>query len=319
MRRATRHWTRLAGLVAILALVMPVLATGVRAQDGGEKVLHIHQSVYPDTIDPQYGSALAEISIWTLNYEALTKLDDKLQTVPGAAESWEFNQDLTQITFHLREGLNYSDGTPLTAEHFRYAAERTCDPYVAGGYQYVLGDIVVGCQELADLNPGVEEGTPVTIDQSAYEQAKANLGVKALDERTLQFSLKAPAPYFPTIASLWVFYPARQDLIEAGGPDWWKDPTKQIGNGPFQIKDMEEQQLITFEPNPNYWGGQPKLDRIEYVYVGDSQTALEAYKAGQLDTLSPDSTQLAAIEADPELKDQLVRYPAPTPTTSTST
>src|SRR3712207_8325929 len=57
-----------------------------------------------------------------------SRLDDKLQTVPGAAESWEFNTELTQVTFRLREGLTYSDGTPLTAENFRYAAERTCDP-----------------------------------------------------------------------------------------------------------------------------------------------------------------------------------------------
>ncbi|MEA2584743.1 MAG: oligopeptide transport system substrate-binding protein [Thermomicrobiales bacterium] len=308
MRRATVGWMRVVGVLSLLMLVVPLLASGAQAQDGGEKVLRIHQPLYPDVIDPQVGSALAEISIWALNYESLTRLDDQLQTVPGAAESWEFNADLTQITFHLRDGLKYSDGAPLTAENFRYAAERTCDPYVAGGYQYVLADIVVGCEEFAALNPGVEEGTPVAIEQSAYEQAKANLGVRTLDDATIQFDLKAPAPYFPTVASLWVLYPARQDLIGAGGSDWWKDPTKQIGNGPFQVVQMDEQQLVAFEPNPQYWGGQPKLSRIEYVYIPDSQTALEAYQAGQIDIFSPDSAQLPAIEGDATLAAEFIRY-----------
>ena len=73
--------------------------------------------------------------ILTLAYEGLTRFDTDLQTVPAAAESWEYNEDATQLTFHLQEGLKYSDGSPLTAENFRYAVERTCDPVTAGEYQ----------------------------------------------------------------------------------------------------------------------------------------------------------------------------------------
>ena len=70
--------------------------------------------------------------------------------MPAAAESWEYNDDATQITFHLREGLKYSDGSPMTAENFRYAVERTCDPDVLGEYQSILFEIV-GCAEFAGL------------------------------------------------------------------------------------------------------------------------------------------------------------------------
>ncbi len=73
MRRTTEWRLRVVGLLAMLALVMLLAAAGVQAQDSGGKVLRIHQVTYPDTIDPQYGSALAEISIWSLNYEALTR------------------------------------------------------------------------------------------------------------------------------------------------------------------------------------------------------------------------------------------------------
>ncbi|HET7094860.1 MAG TPA: ABC transporter substrate-binding protein, partial [Thermomicrobiales bacterium] len=212
--RRAWQWFWVAALTA--AMIVPSLAPAARAQSSDQKELHIQQSLFPDVIDPQVGSALAEISIFTLNYEGLTRLDDKLQTVPGAAESWDFNDDLTQITFHLRDGLKYSDGSPLTAKDFAYAAERTCDPNVAGGYQYILSDIVVGCADLAGLNTA-GEGTPAAIDPDAYAKAKAALGVKALDDQTLQVSLTAPAPYFPTIASLWVFDPVKEDLVTAGG------------------------------------------------------------------------------------------------------
>lgn len=295
-----------AAAILLLVLALPQILAPAAAQD---RVLRIHQSIYPDVIDPQVGSALSEIAIFTLNYEALTRLDAGLQTVPAAAESWQFNDDLTEITFTLREGLTYADGAPLTAEDFRYAAERTCDPFVAGGYQYVLSDIVVGCADLAGLNTA-GEGTPAAVDPAAYDAARAALGVEAIDERTLRFSLLAPAPYFPTVASLWVLHPVRRDLVEAGGPDWWKDPANQVGNGPFRITRIEDGQLVAFEPNPNYWAGPPLLEGIEYVYIPDAQTALEAYRQGQVDVMSPDPAQMPVIERDPVLAAEVVRYPS---------
>ena len=306
VRNRSGIWAKLVALMVVLGLMVPVVATGVSAQDGG-KTIRLHQALYPEAADPQIASASNEIDILSYNYEGLTRLDENLATVPGAAESWTFNDDLTSITFKLRAGLTYSDGSPLTAERFRYAVERTCDPNVAGGYQYVLGDVVAGCGELAGLN-SAGEGTPVTVDEAAYEAAKDNLGVRAVDDLTLEIDFVEPAPYFPTIASLWVFFPAKQELIEEGGPDWWKDPTKQIGNGPFQLTGIEQDQLVTFQANESYWAGRAKIDTVEIVYVTDSATALEAYRSGDLDTFQVDPSQIPEIQADPELADQLLQY-----------
>ncbi|MBX6341772.1 MAG: peptide ABC transporter substrate-binding protein, partial [Thermomicrobiaceae bacterium] len=134
------------------------------------------------------------------------------------------------------------------------------------------------------------------------------LGVQAPDDKTLVIQFSHPAPYFHTVASLWVFYPAKKELIEKGGDDWWKNPELQIGNGPFQISRIEENQLIEFKANPNYWGGRPKLDGINFIYQKESSVALEAYKAGQLDIMQPDPSQLPAIKSDPELSKQLLTY-----------
>ena len=94
---------RIIGLLALLALLVPMFSTPVHSQDNG-KVLRIHQIAYPDIADPQKSSFTSEIEILSLNYEGLTKLDENLNTVPAAAESWEFNEDGTVLTFHLRAG-----------------------------------------------------------------------------------------------------------------------------------------------------------------------------------------------------------------------
>lgn len=307
MSNRTRPHSKLFGILAVLMLVVPMF-TGINAtaQDEG-KILRIHEETDPDIVDPQQSSFTNEISVLALNYEGLTRQDENLETVPAAAESWEFNEDQTVLTFHLREGLTYSDGSPLTAERFRYAVERNCDPNVAGEYQSILFEIV-GCEEFAN-SLSEEAAAAATPGADPYETAKANLGVRAIDDLTLEIELVQPAPYYPTIASLWVFFPAKQELIEQGGPDWWKDPSLQIGNGPFQMTQYEEEQLIGFEANENYWAGRPLLDGIEYVYQGESAVALEAYRAGDLDIVQVDPSLLPSVTEDPELSDELVSYP----------
>lgn len=287
-------------------LILPMF-TGINAaaQDEG-KILRVHFITDPDIVDPQQSSFSNEIAVLSLNYEGLTRQNENLETVPAAAESWEFNEDQTVLTFHLREGLTYSDGSPLTAERFRYAVERNCDPNVAGEYQSILFEIV-GCEEFAS-SLSEEAAAAATPGADPYETARQNLGVKAIDDLTLELTLTHPAPYYPTVASLWVFFPAKQELIEQGGPDWWKDPALQLGNGPFQMSQYEEEQLIGFAANENYWGGRPKLDGIEYVYQGESAVALEAYRAGDLDIVDVDPALLPSVTSDPELADQLVSY-----------
>jgi oligopeptide transport system substrate-binding protein len=292
-------------------MLVPMLSFApVASQDGG-KVLRVHQTTDPDVVDPQKSSFTSEIELLSMNYEGLTRQDESLKTVPAAAESWEFNDDGTVLTFHLREGLTYSDGSPLTAERFRYAIERTCDPNTAGQYQSILFEIV-GCAEFAGslTAPEVGEGTPAAeVDPAAYETTKAALGAKAIDDLTLELTLTNPAPYYPTVASLWVFYPAKQELIEQGGEDWWKDPALQLGNGPFQMTEYAEEQQVSFVANENYWGGRAKLDGVEIVYQGESAVALEAYRTGDLDIFQVDPQQIPEIQGDSELASQMVSYP----------
>ncbi|MDQ3512314.1 MAG: ABC transporter substrate-binding protein, partial [Chloroflexota bacterium] len=248
MRKQHRNLGFIALLVLLVA-AMPIATIGrVAAQDAaGEKVLRVHQITYPDDFDPQKSSFTNEIDILQLAYEGLTRLDENQETVPAAAESWEFNEDATQITFTLQEGLTYSDGSELTSENFRYAVERTCDPNVAGEYQSILFEIV-GCAEFANVGFD-DEGEEVEFTDEDYEAAREGLGVSAPDPLTLVLDFTNPAPYFATIAYMWVFYPVKQEIAEEAPDDWWQTAENHIGNGAFTITGIEEDQLITFEAN----------------------------------------------------------------------
>jgi oligopeptide transport system substrate-binding protein len=305
MRSSVKAWFRLVAVLATIALIIPVLTAGTAAQDGG-KVLRVHHIGYPDVVDPQKSSFLNEIDILQLVYEGLTRLDVNQETIPGAAESWEYNDDATQITFHLRPDLKYSDGSPLTAENFRYAIERNCDPVTAGEYQSILFSIA-GCAEFAGLALDAE-GNPNEYTPEEYEAARTALGVTAVDDQTLQFDLTAPTPYFHTLAMLWVTFPVKKEIVEADPDNWWKTAENHIGNGPFMVTGIDEDQQWTFAANDNYWQGRPKLDGIDYVYVDDSAVALEAYRAGDLDIVSLQAPQIPEVQADPDLSEAFVSY-----------
>src|SRR5215211_1817116 len=306
MHRIPRCWSGLATLAVVFTLVMPALATSTLAQEDAN-VLRVHHLSYPDVVDPQKSSFTSEIAILQLAYEGLTRLDTNQESVPGAAESWEYNDDAPQVTFHLRPDLKYSDGSPLTAENFRYAVERTCDPVTAGEYQSILFEIK-GCEELAGLGLD-DEGNAVEYTPEDYDAAKAALGAKAVDDVTLQLDLTNPAPYFHTIAGTWVFFPVKKEIADADPDNWWKTAESHIGNGPFRVTGISEDQEWTFEANDNYWQGRPKLDGIDYVYVEDAAVALEAYRSGDLDIVQLEPPQIPEVQADPELSEAYVNYP----------
>ncbi|MDQ3225187.1 MAG: peptide ABC transporter substrate-binding protein [Chloroflexota bacterium] len=306
MIRLSRRWGRLAAVVAVFALIVPIMTFGTAAQDGG-KVLRVHQITYPDVVDPQKSSYTNEIVIMALAYEGLTRLDSNQETIPAAAESWEYNDDATQITFKIRPDLTYSDGSPLTAENFRYAVQRTCDPVTAGEYQSILFE-VVGCADFAGLSVDAD-GNPKEYTPEEYEEARGALGAVVVDDLTLQLDLTNPAPYFHTIAYTWVFYPVKQEIVEADLDNWWKTAENHIGNGPFTVTGIAEDQEWTFAANDNYWQGRPLLDGVDYVYVEDTAVALEAFRAGDLHVVDIDSAQIPEVTADPELSEQYLTYP----------
>ncbi len=263
------------------------------------KVLRINLATRPDSLDPQKAFASSEIAILQLAYEGLTRVDEKGKVAPGAAEKWEFSADGKTLTFHLRAGLKRADGTAITAKDFEYAFKRTVDPRVTAPSQSFMDD-VRGAQTAYSLDP---KSKPDDV-----EKLLDNVGVKATDDATLVFSLDQPAGFFPTIASTWIGMPTEKSKTEKDPDAWWLKPENHNGNGPFGIVQVQDQ-VVKLAPNPNYWGGKAKLDRVEFYWLAEV-AALETYRQGGLDVIRVSPDTIAQVQADGVLNKELLRAPA---------
>lgn len=283
-----------------------------QAVANGRETLRVNIGAYPDLIDPQKSSFVSEISHFGVIYEGLTRLNTQLETVPGAAQGWEYSPDVTVLTFTLRAGLLYSDGTLLNAMRYRYSLLRNIDPTTQGEYASIT-DEIVGARawrtaDVGSLTPEQLAALKAAVEVRALDAAgNACTSYAQADCLTLRLMFEAPAPYFHTLASLWVTYPAKEELITAGGDTWWQVPGNQIGNGPFVLQTLTPNDRAVFAPNPHYWRGAATYD-VEYRYLTDSAQALAAYRSHQLDVITPSPADMAVIRADPTLSQELLTY-----------
>jgi len=255
----------------------------------------------PDTIDPQKESFVNEVAQTMMVFEGLMKLDAKtLKPIPAAAgKEPEISADGLKYTFTLRDGVKYSDGKAVTAKDFAYGWTRLCDPVTHGAYAFT-GYIIVGCETWNNMDP--KKDTP-----AALKAAGEKLGIKVLSEKQIEFTLTEPAPYFLSIAATWVGVPTRQDMVEKGG-DRWTEPATFIGNGPFKMTEWKHNEKFVFDKNENY--REPvKLKRWTKVMINESAVSFAAYRNNELDFGPANAELLRTIEADPDLKSQVVDVP----------
>lgn len=278
-------------------------AAGTGTAEAG--VLRINTASEPDNVDPQKSSFVTEIQFIMMAYQPLMSFDGDMVPIPGTAESAEASADGLKYTFKIRPDSKYSDGSPLTAKDFEYAWKRLANPETAGQYQSLPCGIIKGYSEWsAAACQGLDITATLALDLA---QLEADYGVKAIDDTTLEIELTAPAPYFLSMAALWIGAPVREQDV-AKGEDWWYDAENYIGNGPFVLTEWDHGNKATWEPNPNYVGplGPVKLKRVEYYMITEGQVAFQAYQNGELDILGVASEDLSTVESDPVLSQELV-------------
>lgn len=320
-----KKWAGLVAIVVILSMLLSACtptavpqSTGTTAPNAttavAEKILRVNLGTYPDIIDPQKSSYVNEIGHLQLIYEGLTKFNTKLETVPGAAESWQYNADATELTFTLRDGLKYSDGSVLNAMRFKYAIMRNIDPATAGEYAYIT-DYIKGAPEWRATDPTdatASDAAKAVVDASVQafkmDGTTACTGYDEADCRILKVTMSQPTPYMHTVLGIWVGFPAKEENITGGGENWWNSSKWQIGNGPFILKTLEPFVRALFVPNPNYWDVKAKVN-IEYSYINDSSVAFQAYKNNEFDIVGLAAEDLATVQADPTLSKEAMIYP----------
>lgn len=247
-------------------------STGAQ-QEAAEKELKVQIGPNPETIDPALNSAVDGGNMLLHAFECLLTIGQDGTLQPGQAETWETSEDGLTWTFHLRDGLKWSDGSDLTAEDFVYSWKRVCDPEVAAPYAETVLGMVKG------------------YDQAIEGDLDA-LAVSAPDASTLVVEMSAPCTFFGSLAAFATLSPVQQATIEANGDAWATAPESYVSNGPFYMTEWEQGSHITFSKNPNYWNADAvKLDKLTFALIEDPNASYSAYQTGEVSLIKDVPTE----------------------------
>lgn len=252
---------KLSSLFKMMLLSGTVLGASVHA----EMVLRRGNGSEPQTIDPQLRQGNPAANILYDLFEGLVSETADGHIVPGLAEKWEVSEDGLTYTFHLRDA-NWSDGTPITAGDVVYGWQRGVDPATGSDYAFLLYP--------------VKNAEVIT---SGEEKDLSKLGIKALDDKTLEVTLNTPTPYFLGLLTNSIAYPVPKKTVEKYGNAWTK-PENIVSNGAFKMSKWVPQASMELVKSDNYWDKDTvKLDKVIYYPIEDQNAGLKRFRAGEID------------------------------------
>jgi oligopeptide transport system substrate-binding protein len=221
----------------------------------------------PESLDPQVSSGQPEARLHIGLYDGLTEYHpETAQPIPALAERWEPNSDNSEFTFYLRDA-KWSNGDPITAHDFVYSLRRGLAPVFAARTAY-LAYYIKGAQ--------------------AYNEGKGkveDVGVTAVDDRTVKFTLTQPLPFFPGLVAHQFFRPVPRKAVEAHGQAWTQ-PQHIVTSGAFTLQTWKPYNKLVYVRNPQYWDVKNvKLESITFYPMEDATTMMNLYKAGEIDAL----------------------------------
>ena len=233
----------------------------------------------PETLDPALNSAVDGANTIITIFEPLLLIDENNDVIPGQAESYDVSEDGLTWTFHMRDGLKWSDGSDLTAKDFEYSIKRLADPNTAAPYAETAVGMIAGFDD-AQGNPDPETGEETTTPNPDALQVTASE-----DGKTLTIVLSYPCSYFDKMAAFAALSPVQEATVEANGDAWCTSPDTFVCNGPYMITDWTPSERIVLSKNPNYVGGwdSSKIvsDTITLLLVEDASAAYAAYNTGE--------------------------------------
>ncbi|MFV0336979.1 MAG: peptide ABC transporter substrate-binding protein [Chthoniobacterales bacterium] len=240
----------------------------------------------PETLDPAIITGQPEGRIVSSLFEGLLRVNSKGQPTPGMAESWQISPDARTYTFKIRPNAQWSNGQPVTAHDFVNSWHRTLHPTTGSLYNYQLF-YIKNARDFA-------EGKIKNFDQ---------VGIKALDDHTLQVTLENPTPFFLSLCAFPTLAPVPTDLINRIGDNWVK-PENIITNGPYLLKTWRINDVIQLEKNETYWDADhTSLRTIDILPISKANTAFNFYASGQADLVMDKGL------APPSILDVLMQRP----------
>lgn len=271
-----RELTRASALLALASTLL--LACGCARREAPvdaafkTQTLLLGNAAEPADLDPDVIYAWTDSNIAYSIFEPLTWIDEKTTLpIPAAAQSWDTSPDGLVWTFHLRPGMLWSNGDPVTAEDWVYSFHRILSPNMAASYSYMVW---------------------VLKNAEAFNTGKltdfSKVGAKALDPLTLQLTLERPTPYLAALASHTTWLPVHKAVIEKFGKmdekgTRWTRPGNLVGNGAFVLTEWSPNDKIVVEKNPKYWdAAHVRLNKIVFYPIEDVNSEELAFRGGQL-------------------------------------
>jgi oligopeptide transport system substrate-binding protein len=288
-------------LVVIAALV--VLPACSSSTSSKEQILRVNIAGEPAQIDPNRASWSTERTVIMPVFEGLLGFNQDLTLraigatdIPTVANKGIAADGLT-YTFKLNSKVTWSDGKKVTAKDYVYSIKRVFDPTLAAEYASFYFCIAGGEAYFSATDK----------DAAAQAQLRDAVGVKAIDDYTLEIKLAEPRPTFLSLMALWPVYPIRQDIIEKYG-DKWTEPPNYIGNGPFLMTEWVHEDHITLIKNPDYWGKKAKLDKLVINMITDANALFAAYQNNEVDIAGVPAGTEKTVMADAVLGKEILRY-----------
>ncbi len=278
-----------------LCFLIPVLAS-VACGDGNShdgaialptiQVLNRSLGGQPGSLDPQRAEDAFSYDVLRDMYEGLTASSPDGEVIPAAAASWEVSGDGKTYRFDLRRDARWSNGDPVTAGNFVDGLRRALDPRTSSG--------------AADLLRAIEYAPAILRGELPVER----LGVRALDESTLEIRLSHPVPYFPDILTNTVASPAHPSSVAGTGS--YARPGSTVSNGPFTLSAFAPGASLVLKRNPRYWDAAAvEFDEVRYEFVADENAEFTRFRAGEVDvtnTVPEQRFQELLVAGDPRLQ-----------------
>ncbi len=230
----------------------------------------------------------------TMCEAGLVELDDKGQPQPDLAESWDKSEDGKTYTFHLRDGLKWSNGDDLTANDFVYGWQRLVSPDLASEYNFIM--TTIGVTNAADVTAGTKD--------------LSELGVEAPDDKTFVVHLDQPCGFLLGLMAFPSFFPVNQKFYEEKGDQYAVGGVDDLVYcGPYTMTEWEQGNHYTFEKNKDYWNADDiKTNKVTFQFQQDTQTAMLAFQQGEMDVVKLASEQVDAYKGEDGFTTRLTGY-----------
>lgn len=240
---------------------------GGGSTEGVEQVLNVVESSEIPSMDTTLATDAVSFNVMNNVMEGLYRLGENDEVTDGVAEGEpEVSEDGKTYTFKLRKDAKWSNGDPVTAHDFVYAWQKAVNPDTGAQYAYMMYVVENG----QEINSG--------------KKKPSELGVKAIDDNTLEVKLANAVPYFKSLLSFGTFMPQNQKFVEEHGDKYGLEADTTIYNGPFTLSEWKHEESFKLSKNKEYWDKDTvKLETVNFKIVKDTNTAVNLYETGKID------------------------------------